>query len=119
MDPDANLERTRELVAEMIEKLDAEQPVDEDDVNTLVEHVQALDTWISRGGFLPAAWTGRDIEHHAIKMDRQELSKLLIHNKLLLDQVTNTQTSNTALVEENRRLKEHVRALQLGIPVKP
>lgn len=107
MDPDSNLERTRELIAEMIEKLDAEQPIDEDDVNTLVEHVQALDNWIRRGGFLPAAWAGRDNpDTNTFTASRSEFSRLLQDYEQLLDQVTNTQASNTDLVEENRRLKK-------------
>lgn len=64
MDPDANLNEQRELAASILETLD----VDEDDVENididelrydverLAELVQSLDTWISRGGFLPKDW---------------------------------------------------------------
>lgn len=47
MDPDTCLAEIRELVA---------QSLTEDDDTRLAEHVQALDEWLSRGGFLPAPW---------------------------------------------------------------
>ena len=49
MDPNACLKAIRELIAEVStgSEIDAER---------LAELVDALDTWISRGGFLPAAW---------------------------------------------------------------
>jgi hypothetical protein len=45
MDPNTNLEQIRALVAERIEAGDE-----------LVELVEALDNWITRGGFLPRDW---------------------------------------------------------------
>jgi hypothetical protein len=56
MDPNATLDRIRELVAS-INKNDG---LDEDDFQSmaseLAEYVEALDEWISKGGFLPTAW---------------------------------------------------------------
>lgn len=61
MDPDANLAEQRELAAKIIKDIDTADPstinpVDPDDASRLAELVQALDAWMSRGGFLPAAW---------------------------------------------------------------
>ena len=50
LDPDATLRRIRGLVAEA-HTLD--DPLGPDE---LVELVEALDEWITRGGSLPAAW---------------------------------------------------------------
>ena len=68
MDPDTNLEEQRLLAASIIEKIDTSyddetdslpREVEEDvirDANRLAELVQALDTWLVRGGFLPKEW---------------------------------------------------------------
>jgi hypothetical protein len=58
MDPDANLEELRALSAAMIKAYDSEDSngIDQDDAARLAELVQALDAWITRGGFLPTAW---------------------------------------------------------------
>ncbi len=53
MDPDANLREMRRLVRKMV---DDEYEVDSDDAMRLVELVQALDEWLSTGGFLPQSW---------------------------------------------------------------
>lgn len=50
MDPDVALERIRELAVEVAAWSG------DDDVLELIEAVQGLDGWLSRGGFLPAAW---------------------------------------------------------------
>lgn len=52
MDPDETLKQIRQLVKEY------NQPgwLDRCDVEQLVELVEALDLWLSKGGFLPAAW---------------------------------------------------------------
>jgi hypothetical protein len=67
MDPTANLTEQRSIVAEINAindaaddegNLTAEQQGDLNDLGTrLAELVEALDNWISGGGFLPAAWS--------------------------------------------------------------
>lgn len=47
MDPDAALANIRAIIAS--ENADAW-------IDELVEAIDALDQWISRGGFLPSAW---------------------------------------------------------------
>ena len=56
MDPNANLKEQREIVARMIDE-DSES-VDTGDAVRLAELVEALDSWISAGGFLPTSWNG-------------------------------------------------------------
>lgn len=55
MDPDANLVEQRELAAKLVEA-DETSPGFAEDARRLAELVEALDEWISRGGFLPARW---------------------------------------------------------------
>ncbi len=52
MDPDANLKELLELAEHL---LDQDEP-DSNDVDSLCELVQALDGWLSNGGFLPERW---------------------------------------------------------------
>lgn len=52
MDPDANLDALLELVNSV---LDGHADVD-DDYFEVCELVQAMDGWISNGGFLPKKW---------------------------------------------------------------
>jgi hypothetical protein len=66
MDPNANLARQRELSQEILTIVDQcsdDGEFTEDQELELVhlaanlaEHVQALDEWITRGGFLPEGW---------------------------------------------------------------
>lgn len=49
MDPNANLARIREL-------LNNSGDSTSDDVEELEMLVRSMDEWLSRGGFLPAAW---------------------------------------------------------------
>lgn len=56
MDPNANLEETRRLTARILADFDAERPVCSADAARLADLAQALDEWISRGGFLPVEW---------------------------------------------------------------
>jgi hypothetical protein len=49
MDPNAALATIRALIAGW--KIDGEI-----DCDSLAEHVDGLDGWITRGGFLPSAW---------------------------------------------------------------
>jgi hypothetical protein len=53
MDPNEALRIIREARAELFSE---GEPYDPETVRTLAEHVDALDTWLSKGGFLPAAW---------------------------------------------------------------
>lgn len=63
MDPDAALRVARERARELLERgadassLDVANAADE-----LAEAFDALDGWLSRGGFLPDAWSaGRNV----------------------------------------------------------
>jgi hypothetical protein len=67
MDPDANLVEQRSIVKKMQERFDRvdektgeyseQDKIDQlHDGDRLVELVEALDGWISGGGFLPARW---------------------------------------------------------------
>ena len=51
MDPDATLKEIRELLE--IWKVEAFHA---EEVERLAELVEALDEWLSKGGFLPKAW---------------------------------------------------------------
>ncbi len=51
MDPTATLARIREALANH-----AENGLSDDETMELVECVEALDDWLSRGGFLPTQW---------------------------------------------------------------
>ena len=52
MDPDATLKQLRELCRQAMLEVDLPTFLAED----LAEQFQALDMWLSRGGFLPHAW---------------------------------------------------------------
>ena len=52
MDPDETLRRLRELV----------RANNYDDYENILEHFDALDEWLSKGGFLPRAWRDEDTE---------------------------------------------------------
>ena len=66
MDPNANLQEQRRIVADIIRTWDdcnadgtltrGQQAHVAEQANRLAELVQALDQWITRGGVLPAAW---------------------------------------------------------------
>lgn len=59
MDPDACLARIRELIRPDLDgwARDAETLAKKVvELAELCEHVDALDTWLSSGGFPPAAW---------------------------------------------------------------
>lgn len=56
MDPNANLEEIRELCSVIGEM---QSPLDQHIIETsdrLVELLEAMDEWLSKGGFLPDAW---------------------------------------------------------------
>jgi hypothetical protein len=52
MDPDENLKEQREIVDRILDG-------NEENYVKLAELVEALDKWISKGGFLPKAWARR------------------------------------------------------------
>lgn len=56
MDPNANLSRQRELAAMILYAADAGETNVIELAAELAEYVQALDEWMTRGGFAPAAW---------------------------------------------------------------
>jgi hypothetical protein len=60
VDPNANLEEQRRLVAEIFELEGSDEWMAETKIRhkaiRLIELVQALDEWIQKGGFLPQAW---------------------------------------------------------------
>jgi hypothetical protein len=55
MDPNANLEEMLEL-AESLLNADRYENFPRQDAERLSELVQALDGWLSAGGFLPSRW---------------------------------------------------------------
>jgi hypothetical protein len=54
MDPNVNLREQRMIIADMLAE-DSDE-IDTGDALRLAELAQALDEWISKGGFLPDAW---------------------------------------------------------------
>lgn len=65
MDPNETLERARRAAARIRELQDKDDLTKEEveeheqEHENLVEHFEALDGWLSRGGFLPGAWNVR------------------------------------------------------------
>lgn len=59
MDPNATLTELRALTAANRDR----EFVSDHDATRIIELVDALDEWLTRGGFLPSAWaaTGREI----------------------------------------------------------
>lgn len=55
MDPNACLKELRELI-EYFHNNDADS-YDYDDVHELVDKIDALDEWLSTGGFKPSDWS--------------------------------------------------------------
>jgi len=53
MDPDAALDAIRSMVSDV---LAGENGDADDTLDMLAETFRGLDEWLSRGGFLPAAW---------------------------------------------------------------
>jgi hypothetical protein len=56
MDPTANLKEQRELAARILEIWDRGDHIDEVDASRLCELVEALDSWLMKGGHLPEDW---------------------------------------------------------------
>ena len=55
MDPNEALRRIREIVEKTYDKEMSSASVEEM-FNDLVDHFEALDDWLTKGGFLPNAW---------------------------------------------------------------
>lgn len=60
MDPDVSLKAIRILVPRMLAAYASTESngIDQDDAATLAESIEALDEWLSKGGFLPKPWKG-------------------------------------------------------------
>jgi hypothetical protein len=56
MDPDECLKMCQALARHIIEEADAGLPIADDKAERLAEQFLNLNEWISKGGFLPAAW---------------------------------------------------------------
>jgi len=58
MDPNANLEEQRRLTQKLLSLTvgEADLPDLHSDAVRLAELVEALDVWLTRGGFLPSEW---------------------------------------------------------------
>lgn len=58
MDPNACLEKIRDLYERLVRVSDAEPdaPVAAEDAQELAEAVNDLDDWLCKGGFLPSDW---------------------------------------------------------------
>jgi len=59
MDPNETLRRMQEMAERVVRAADVGSDVDEDDACDLADAVQALDGWLSKGGFLPDAWRAK------------------------------------------------------------
>ena len=65
MDPDTTLAEIRSVLARLAEIRSVLAPVGAtddgsvDDLLGLAERVEALDDWVSKGGFLPTDWNAR------------------------------------------------------------
>lgn len=57
MDPNANLKEQLQLASRITEAYEHDQHPSALDVARLVELVLALDQWLRKGGFPPAAWS--------------------------------------------------------------
>jgi hypothetical protein len=60
VDPNATLARLRELARRCVQGA----LVDRMETEEMAELFEALDTWITRGGFLPEAWAREQIKAH-------------------------------------------------------
>lgn len=56
MDPNTALSNLRNLTAMVINTENLEHSDQLDLLDSLAEQVEALDEWLTRGGFLPSAW---------------------------------------------------------------
>jgi hypothetical protein len=56
MDPNETIKQLRELAKRVLARADKGEEQDIYDSIEIAEKVQALDNWISDGGFLPSVW---------------------------------------------------------------
>jgi hypothetical protein len=68
MDPNQCLKELLELLEKYREQKDR---LSREDVQDLVTHIEALDGWITRGGFLPTAWNVN--VRHAVDEERDRI----------------------------------------------
>jgi hypothetical protein len=60
MDPNAALKEIREIIKEADDCLNSEEELVAFNFSRLVDLIDGLDGWISKGGFLPDDWTGKE-----------------------------------------------------------
>jgi len=58
MDPNENLRRLRELYKQIIERDEYEGVYHQ--ACEMADLIEALDNWLTKGGFLPADWVWKD-----------------------------------------------------------
>ncbi len=98
MDPDQALKEIREVIDRVKKWPDDDLALQ---LDKIMEMVEALDRWLSRGGFLPHAWNNaRNLISYAFFYSLAEQSRTLN------EQITRVQERNTTLVEQRRTLKE-------------
>jgi hypothetical protein len=56
VDPTKNLEEQLRIASRIVEAYENERDLNVDDCGQLAELVIALDSWITRGDYLPASW---------------------------------------------------------------
>ena len=61
MDPNACLAEIRQLIAESYRLDKTDESLSPIATDRLVELIEGLDQWISRGGFLPKQWVNDDL----------------------------------------------------------
>lgn len=64
MDPNEALKRMRELAREAMAAESGGEPADLGRMSELAEQFQALDSWLTNGGFLPDGWSHRERTAH-------------------------------------------------------
>lgn len=76
MDPNAALQQLRDLTSDVLRESDG-APLDVR--RSLAEAFQALDSWLSTGGFLPAAWERQPVAPRRPRVRRVDLDEALNH----------------------------------------
>ena len=59
MDPNETLRRLRASANDIADAFDRDEEIASADAAELASYVQALDEWLSKGGFLPKEWEKR------------------------------------------------------------
>lgn len=86
MDPDENLKEMRMLVMGIIKANRLENEIDPDDAARLAELVDALDRWITKGGFMPAHWQRYSPREGQTPMKAyEELASLVVARRNCID----------------------------------